>query len=288
MQRFLISAVLLVTLALAASCGGGDGGNGGDIFPLQGNSEFVTGPMRFAFGLADEDNRRILKTSDEAVHLQLSFGGEVKEDVDTNFVWAIPDVSGFWTADVNFDGPGTWEAVATLTRGGDESSVTFTFPVAADSAYPNIGDTPPATENATLATEPNIKKLTTDPEPDLDLYQLSIADALEAHKPFVVVFATPAFCTTQFCGPVVDNVKAVKQDAGDSVNFIHIEPYELDDEGQLVTDDQNLPIAAEPTQEWDLQTEPWVFIVGSDGKVVARFESAVSVEELQQALQQVS
>ena len=35
-------------------------------------------------------------------------------------------------------------------------------------------------------------------------YQVSVHDALAAHKPFVLVFATPAFCTSRVCGPTLD------------------------------------------------------------------------------------
>jgi glutathione peroxidase-family protein len=37
-------------------------------------------------------------------------------------------------------------------------------------------------------------------------------------------------------------------------------------------------------QEWGLQTEPWTFAVGRDGKVVKRFEGAVSVHELERVV----
>ena len=33
-------------------------------------------------------------------------------------------------------------------------------------------------------------------------------------------------------------------------------------------------------QEWRLPTEPWVFVVGADGRIAAKFEGAVGVDEL--------
>src|SRR2546430_12366879 len=35
--------------------------------------------------------------------------------------------------------------------------------------------------------------------------------SLHAHVPFVLVFATPAFCTSRTCGPVVDVVDAIRK-----------------------------------------------------------------------------
>jgi glutathione peroxidase-family protein len=37
-------------------------------------------------------------------------------------------------------------------------------------------------------------------------------------------------------------------------------------------------------QEWGLRTEPWTFAVGRDGRVVKRFEGAVSVHELERVV----
>jgi glutathione peroxidase-family protein len=37
-------------------------------------------------------------------------------------------------------------------------------------------------------------------------------------------------------------------------------------------------------REWGLETEPWTFLVGADGKIVERFEGSVSVNELEQAV----
>jgi glutathione peroxidase-family protein len=42
---------------------------------------------------------------------------------------------------------------------------------------------------------------------------------------------------------------------------------------------------AQPTTDWNLQTEPWVFVVGADGKVTDRFEGSASPAELRQAIQ---
>ena len=38
-------------------------------------------------------------------------------------------------------------------------------------------------------------------------------------------------------------------------------------------------------KEWKLQTEPWTFLVGADGRIAERFEGAVSVRELEEAIE---
>ena len=39
--------------------------------------------------------------------------------------------------------------------------------------------------------------------------------------------------------------------------------------------------------EWRLPTEPWTFVIGKDGRVVERFEGAVSVRELSAAVEKL-
>ena len=111
------------------------------------------------------------------------------------------------------------------------------------------------------------------------MHELSVAQALELEKPFSVVFATPRFCFTRMCGPVTDIAAALHDRYKERVNFIHIEPWDLKitrSEGRLVPIDVAL--------EWNLPTEPWVFVVDGDGKVSSRFEGLVSSEELENAI----
>ena len=69
--------------------------------------------------------------------------------------------------------------------------------------------------------------MTTATPPDRSLLRYSVADSLAAHVPFVLVFATPKFCTSRTCGPVVDVVEAVqKRFAGRGIRFIHVEIYQ--------------------------------------------------------------
>ena len=58
-------------------------------------------------------------------------------------------------------------------------------------------------------------------------YTTSVDEALAEHKPFVLVFATPRFCTSKQCGPTLDGIKAVaKGEPG--MTFINVEPYQLE------------------------------------------------------------
>ena len=92
----------------------------------------------------------------------------------------------------------------------------------------------------------------------------------------MVVFATPKFCTSRTCGPVVDVVRVVaRRFRARGIRFIHVEIYK-DNDPSLGRNQW--------VKEWRLPTEPWVFLVGADGRIKAKFEGAVSVAELSAAL----
>ena len=91
----------------------------------------------------------------------------------------------------------------------------------------------------------------------------------------MLVFATPKFCQSRTCGPVVDVAQAVQQRlAGRGIRFIHVEIYQDNNPAQGYN---------RWVKEWRLPTEPWVFLVGRDGRVKQRFEGSVSVAELEAA-----
>ena len=89
-----------------------------------------------------------------------------------------------------------------------------------------VGAGAPRSDTPTLATAP-AAQITTSSPPDLPLLRYSVADSLAAHKPFVVTFATPKFCTSRTCGPVVDVVEAARrQFAARGIRFMHVEVFQ--------------------------------------------------------------
>jgi len=141
---------------------------------------------------------------------------------------------------------------------------------------PAVGSRAPASQNRTLATEPDINKLTSAQEPNPVLYQMTVAEALASERPSVIVFATPAFCQTAVCAPVVDSVQAVHAELGDEANFIHLEIYKEFNPSLILADE---------VEEWQLSSEPWTFILDTDGHIAARLGGPISPRELTAALE---
>jgi hypothetical protein len=149
--------------------------------------------------------------------------------------------------------------------------------VAAQTTSPAVGTPAPKSDTPTLAsTGGKLSVLTTSRRPDRALYRSSVAQALAAHAPFVLVFATPKFCTSRLCGPVVDVVSHVRREfGGTNVRFIHVEVYEHNDPGLGYN---------RWMKQWHLPSEPWVILVGADGRIKTKFEGPTSAQELRDAV----
>jgi hypothetical protein len=167
----------------------------------------------------------------------------------------------------------------------------MTFEVHDTSPTVAVGDPAPASDTPTLDdVGGDVKQISTDADPVPDFYSTSVADVLARHEPFVLVFATPKFCTSAQCGPTLDRLKPVAA-AHPDVTFINVEPYQLQVvEGQLqpLLDANGALQATEVTDEWGLLTEPWIFAVDRTGTVRGSYELIVSDEELDAVLGEIT
>ncbi len=151
-----------------------------------------------------------------------------------------------------------------------------TIDVLQESFSPAVGSKAIPSENPTTDDAPAELISTAEPPHD-ELLRYSIADSIAEGVPFVVAFATPAFCQTRACGPTVDTVDKLRQEVGEAgVRFIHVEVYEDNDPNKGVN---------EWMAEWGLPTEPWVFVVDGAGVIKAKFEGSVSLDELREAVE---
>ncbi len=118
--------------------------------------------------------------------------------------------------------------------------------------------------------------------PDPHLHQTTVAAALAARRPVVLVISTPVYCRSRFCGPITEMVEDLGRRYADRATFVHIEVFR-DGQNQVVN---------RSAAEWILSNgaqgnEPWVFLIGGDGKVAARFDNVATIEELEPTLRQL-
>ena len=259
-----------------------------DIYPVMISSELIVGENRVLFSFQDASGAPIAKPNRT---VEISFTGPNGEAVSAEngqFIWSIENAVGIFVTHATFPSAGNWMAsFTTVAPGSPDQTIPFSFDVKAKASAIQKGQPAPSVDTPTLAdVGGDVTKISTDTNPDPAFYQTSVADALAAHKPFVLVFATPKFCQTKTCGPTLDKVKAVAAKHPD-VTFINVEPYLLEDvDGQLQPklDAKGNLQPAPATTAYGLLSEPFVFVVGGDGKVKASFELIFTPEEIDAAL----
>ncbi len=177
-----------------------------------------------------------------------------------------------------FTWPGNWgvELVARQPDGLSETA-RLTVIVRETPTTPAVGSPAPRSRNLIASDVQDLRRIDTSQRPDHRLHQTRIADAIAMGKPQLIVFATPQFCTSRMCGPVVDIVRTLLPAYGKRVAFTHQEIWQ-----DFATKKVFLTF-----EEWRLQSEPWIFIVDGQGIIRARFEGLVTARELETALQNI-
>jgi hypothetical protein len=287
-----LTAVLVFAAVLSAGCGGSSSSSprtldgilkrpGPDVLITAGASEFVPGPVRYSFLVINNDARPVERSTanvwvaagrDRTPFARVTARLE-PVGIPGRSAPAFGEVSRIYVAHLRVPRPGRYWIVA--EPAGAKIQAIGALEVTARSPSPAVGAKVPRSATPTLA-DASATSLTTRRPPDLGLLRYSVAGALAAHRPFVVTFATPKFCTSRTCGPVVDVVDAVrKRFASTPVRFIHVEVFRDNDPAKGYN---------RWMRQWGLRSEPWTFLVGRDGRVQAKFEGSVSAAELTAAV----
>ena len=111
-------------------------------------------------------------------------------------------------------------------------------------------------------------------QPPDDMHEKAFADVV-GKKPVALIFATPQLCQSRVCGPVVDVGEQMKSRYGKQVEFIHQEVYKNNDPKQGLR---------KPLEQLQPATEPWLFVVGKDGRITARLEGSFGISAFEKAL----
>lgn len=193
---------------------------------------------------------------------------------------------GVYGAEVAFDKAGYWAVELTAKIDGETRGGRSVFEVAEEHRFPAPGDEAPRTRNRTLDSDvpPGaIDSRAQDGEeiPDKGLHDMTIAESIERGEPTVVVFATPVYCVSQFCGPITDMIEDLSEKYSDRANFIHIEIW-FDFQDQAVN---------KAAAEWLLVDkdllEPWVYLIDGNGTIAERWDNVATEAEVEAALEQL-
>jgi hypothetical protein len=245
-------------------------------------SELVAGPeQRVPIGILDHNT----PVSDATVKVRsFVLNGSTpvyKGSSDAPFKGQDLEGAGVYVAHLTFDAVAMWGIDVSASRpNGERAVLRLALPqIAASPTVPGIGQPALASHNLTAKDVPDLSYIDSAKPPD-DMHQLSIADAIAKHQPALVIFASPALCVSQICGPEVHVVQTLEPTYRDRLAFIHIEPYQL----KPVPSRQNInPVVT----AWRLQTEPWIFLIDANGIIQARFEGPTGSDEVKAAIDQL-
>ena len=184
--------------------------------------------------------------------------------------------AAIYAAQIEIPEPGEY-AVLTVTQapGGNVAGTTAIRAVSeAKDKVPAVGEPAPRVETDTLESVRGDTELLDTREPPSDLHERSLTEVL-GKKPVALLFATPQLCQSRVCGPVVDVALELEQTYGDRIEFIHQEVFAQNDPRKGLRT---------PLVRFNLQTEPWLFVIGRDGRITARLEGSFGFDAVESAL----
>lgn len=314
----LSPAAALIVAVVTTSCGGDSEGPAERPSPTAANSpvqvqvvnyELVTGqPERFIVGLILPDNRLVAYGAvqmrfapiDEAgqptgpasevvqgTYLPVPGTDQGEPSMDPQAISPSTARGVYEIEGANFAQPGSWVvSVAARVEGVGVVEGSAQFAVVAEPEVPGVGERAPRSDNPVLGDDVPVESVDSravndGTVPDPVLHRTSIAEAIERGKPTIVVFSTPVYCTSRFCGPVTDMVEDLESDYGDQATFIHVEIWE-DFERNAIT-----PTASEWLLRGDTLNEPWLFMIDRNGRIAARWDNLFTRPELEDGLEEL-
>ena len=254
---------------------------------------YEPGENRFGFGVFTVSREQVTDAQ-VAIYAAPSGGGRaigpfparigslaVKPQFESQTTDLDPDsAQAVYVSTVKLDRDGNWDLVAMFRTGGGGYTATFipTIKVGGSKDIPTVGERPPRIHTPTVSDVGGDLGQIDTRSPHDDMHNVDFADVL-GKEPVVLLFATPALCESRVCGPVVDVAEQVEHEAGDGVNFIHMEVFK----------NNNASDGYRPQlTEFGLRTEPWLFVSDGKGIIRSRIQGAFDASELEDAIRQVA
>lgn len=304
MTRFRILALGLALVVLGVSCTNHatptptTSGSPSSTFSAQvASSDLYIGPPQdFEFGIQHSGGQGIQLVTFGTVKVHLDFLGTdasaqpvAKSDATATYIPAPGTPSGgpaptlsnpasargvYSAPGITFDAAGFWQATFTAdVTGSGTQTLTAAFTVNTSPILPAPGQKAIPADNPIIGTKgvPNSaidsRAQGSTPVPDPELHQITIRAALAQHRPILVIFSTPVYCQSQFCGPTTDAVETLAKQYADRAVFIHVEIYrKYGTSGAVIN-----KAAADWLYRNNDLTEPWLYLIGADGTILNRW-----------------
>jgi hypothetical protein len=185
-----------------------------------------------------------------------------------------------YSTHIDFPSDGQWR-VGAVIREEDGTLTGGILPsvfVGEFDKVPRVGDQAPVIHTPTAGgSNGDLSQVTTRVPPDTQ-NEVDFADVV-GKEPIALLFATPKFCQSRVCGPVVDVAEQVKKTFGDRVNFIHMEIYKDNDPVKGVR---------RQVRRYHLPSEPWFFVIDRHGRIAGEVEGALGVDLMTHEVEKVA
>lgn len=180
-----------------------------------------------------------------------------------------------YSTELNLPSKGEWRIAAILKEDGELKGTPLPSVVVGEfKRVPKPGQKAPVIHTPTAQdVGGELSKITTRVPPDTQ-NEVDYAEAL-GKEPVVLLFATPEFCQSRVCGPVVDVAEQAKQEYGDEAAFIHMEIYNENNPDKRVRPQVRI---------FHLPSEPYLFTIDRGGIVRAAVEGAFGLKLMHEAV----
>ncbi len=179
-----------------------------------------------------------------------------------------------YSTELRLPGEGGWRIAAIVKEGAElKGALLPSAAVGEFERIPEVGRRAPEIHTPTARdVAGQLSKITTRIPPDSQ-NKVDYADAL-GRQPILLLFATPQFCQSRVCGPVVDAAEQAKSEFEDEAAFIHMEIYNENDPARKVRPQ---------VRAFHLPSEPWLFAIDRHGIVRDAVEGAFGLELMREA-----
>jgi hypothetical protein len=188
-----------------------------------------------------------------------------------------PDAASVvYSTQIDFPSDGEWLLAALIKEDGELKAKLLASAVVGEfTSIPRPGQRAPLIHTPTAQdVGGDLSKITTRVPPDTQ-NKVDYAEVL-GKEPILLLFATPQFCQSRVCGPVVDVAEQAKQEDGDRAAFIHMEIYNDNDPGKGVRPQ---------VRAFHLPSEPWLFAIDRHGIVRDAVEGAFGLKLMHEAVE---
>jgi hypothetical protein len=307
MSRFAV-ALLASAIALTACSSGGStsssAGTSSYSAEVGSTDLYAKAPQRFQIGVFRSSDQGVQLLTSGTIDIQLNpfqggpgtplqgqarYVGAPGTGADTGSP-QLTDPStarGVYEFDGTFDAAGVWQADVGFDVDGSRQSLSTQFSVAAKPTLPAPGERALPTTNLTMSSDVGPAAIDSraqggTPVPDPELHRATIAGAIAAHRAALVLFATPVYCQSQFCGPSTDALEQIAKTGPKTADYIHVEIYANYDKHQI-----NKAAAQWLLRNNDL-TEPWLYLIAPNGTIADRWGPLFDPSQVMTELRRVA